>query len=65
MMLYKYKKEIAREYGFTVKTLSRKLKQKEVVLTRGLLSPEQQEQIYNQLEYPPRVDPKDYEEGDK
>jgi len=56
---------LIKKNGFTVKTLSRKLKQKEVVLTRGLLSPEQQEQIYNQLGYPPRVDPKDYEEGDK
>jgi hypothetical protein len=59
-MEYKYRKEIAKEYGFTVKTLNRKLKSVSLLIGRGLLSPSQQKQIYDQLGYPKGEDPNGY-----
>jgi predicted transcriptional regulator len=56
----KYKQEIADEYGFTPKTLQRKLAAKEKFLPRGYLSPLQQREIYETLGYPPSVDMQAY-----
>ena len=64
MFVYKFKKEIAGEYGFSVKTLNRKLQRAGLHLERGLLSVVQQKRIYDHLGYPTGVDPAFYIDND-
>ncbi len=61
MPVYKYKKEIVAEYGCARKTLYNKLRNNNLIIDRGLLSPAQQKLIYECLGYPEGVDRKDYE----
>lgn len=61
MLDYKYKKEIADEYGWDRKTLYNKLRNHDVIISRGLLSSAQQKEIYECLGYPPGVEEEDYE----
>ena len=63
MPVHKYKNEIAGEYGFDRKTLYNRLRKCELLLPRGLLSPEQQKKIYDCLGYPAGVKREDYEES--
>jgi hypothetical protein len=60
MPSYKYKKEIADEYGWDRKTFYNKLKEHDLSIGRGLLSPAQQKQVYEYLGYPSGVTEKDY-----
>ena len=48
----KTKKQIANEYGVCTKTLSRWLKQENVELKRGLITPKKQILIYKKLGCP-------------
>jgi hypothetical protein len=52
MLKFKYKKELAEEYGFSPKTLYRKLSARDCILPRGYLSPKQQLHIYECLGFP-------------
>jgi hypothetical protein len=45
MPSFKYKKEIADEYGWDRKTLYNKLKEHDLSIGRGLLSPAQQKGV--------------------
>jgi hypothetical protein len=60
MLSYKYKKEIAAEYGCDRKTLYNRLRKYGICLERGALSPVQQKQIYECLGYPYGIDEADY-----
>ena len=60
MLEHKFKKEIAHEYGWDRKTLYNKLCRCGLFIGRGLVSPEQQKQIYNRLGYPPGIKEVDY-----
>lgn len=60
-MRLKYKKEIAAEYGFCLRTLTNKLKAYDIKIKRGLISLEMQKVIYEVLGYPPGVVEKDFE----
>jgi hypothetical protein len=44
--------QIASEYGVCVKTLNRMLKEAEIELKRGLITPSKQEEIYLKLGRP-------------
>jgi len=60
-MNFKTKLMIANEYGIDRKTLYRKLKKFKITIARGLVTPKDQERIYNCLGYPNGVEEKDYE----
>lgn len=62
MLSYKYKKEIALEYGWDRKTLYNKLCQHDLLLPRGFLSPAEQKLIYECLGYPSGVNKASYDE---
>jgi abortive infection bacteriophage resistance protein len=51
-MKAKTRKEIAFEYGINVKTLTRWLRNYEIILERGLITPKKQLEIYNKLGCP-------------
>lgn len=61
MLPFKYKKEIANEYGWDRKTLYNKLRKYGIVMSRGLLSPLQQRKIYECLGYPSGVEEEEYQ----
>ena len=50
--------EIAREYGISRKTLQRWIKRENIKLTKGLITPVEQELIYSRFGRP-RVEPGD------
>jgi hypothetical protein len=51
----KYRGDIADEYGYSAKTLSRKLASKAIKLPAGLISIDNQILIYKQLGVPPHL----------
>lgn len=48
----KTKKEVAEEIGFSVKTLSRKLKKANIRIPRGLIDPRHLKMIYDIFDVP-------------
>lgn len=48
----KSKQQIANEYGICTKTLNKWLKQEKIQIERGLITPKQQELIYEKLGFP-------------
>ena len=51
---FKSRKELAGEYGIDRKTLAKILKQRQIELPPGLLSPEWVERVYDALGHPDR-----------
>ena len=45
----RYKKEIAEEMGLTLRTFQRRLDDANIAVPRGLICPEKQKEIYDQL----------------
>ncbi|MBC6995977.1 hypothetical protein QWY85_10960 [Neolewinella lacunae] len=56
----KFKQDIAAEFGFSEKTLQRKLTALGLSLPRGYLSPLQQRELYEALGYPEGIDKEAY-----
>ena len=52
--LPKTRQQIADDYGFTYKTLMNRLKKRDIQLPSGLVLPNLQKQIYEELGYPNR-----------
>jgi hypothetical protein len=48
----KYKKEIANSLGLSLKTFQRRLKDHQILIPRGLISPAVQKEIYQKLGWP-------------
>jgi transposase-like protein len=48
----KSKQQIANEYGICTKTLNKWLKEENIILKRGLITPKRQEIIYKRLGFP-------------
>ena len=49
----RFKKEIAEEMGYSVRTLQRRLKEAGIEIPRGLISPEKQLEIFQTLGWEP------------
>ncbi|MBP6826368.1 MAG: hypothetical protein KA165_07405 [Saprospiraceae bacterium] len=49
----RFKKEIADEMGYSIRTFQRRLKEAEVQIPRGLISPELQQEIFQKLGWNP------------
>ena len=51
-MKAKTKQDMAEEYGVCIKTFARWLKRHNIIISRGLITPKQQKEIYNRLGSP-------------
>ncbi len=51
----RFKKEIADEMGYSIRTFQRRLKEASVTIPRGLVSPEKQLEIFLKLGWKPHV----------
>lgn len=45
----RYKKEIADEMGYSLRTFQRRLKEASIEIPRGLICPEKQEEVFQKL----------------
>jgi DNA invertase Pin-like site-specific DNA recombinase len=52
MKKVKTRQEIAEEYGISRRTFQRWLKKQKIALPNGLITPKEQEMIYNNFGYP-------------
>lgn len=60
-MQCKTREQVAKEYGISTKTLSRKLAAKGIDLPKGLIFPRWQKLIYQQLGWPDSLDQAKYD----
>lgn len=50
--VFKTRQQIAEEYGICIKTFCKKLKENGIVLNKGLISPNDQVEIYKKIGFP-------------
>ena len=61
-VFFKTRIQVAIEYNITTKTLITRLRDLDIILPGGSLSPKTQKQIYDALGYPSSVDRSDYDD---